>query len=144
MSYLNDVTIMGNLGQHPDVRFTQDNLAVANMSLATNKKYRNKQGDMVERTEWHRVVAWGKLAEIAQNYLSKGKRVMVKGELQTRKWQDKEGITRYTTEIKADNLILIDFDNGAAGYSKEYGRQEAEPAGREDEQKETADDELPF
>jgi len=99
MASLNKVMLIGNLGKDPEVRYTTSGQGVASFSVATSEKFKNKSGDMEERTEWHNVVLWGKLAEISKEYLSKGKTVYIEGRLQTRKWQDKDGRDRYTTEV---------------------------------------------
>jgi single-strand DNA-binding protein len=107
MASLNKAMIIGNLGADPEVRYTQSNTAIANFNVATTEKYRDANGDLKENTEWHRVVAWGRLAEIAQQYLRKGSPVFIEGPIQTRQWEDKEGQKRYTTEIKALTLQLL-------------------------------------
>jgi len=122
MSSLNKAMIIGNLGQDPDVRYTQQNTAVATLNLATNERFRDSNGDLQERTEWHRVVAWGKLAEICQSYLKKGSKVYIEGPIQTRSWEDKDGQKRYTTEIKALNMVMLDSRGGEGGGT-------AQPAG---------------
>jgi single-strand DNA-binding protein len=94
---VNKVILVGNLGRDPEVRYTPDNSAITNVSIATTDVWRDKSGEKQERTEWHRVAFFGKLAEIAGEYLKKGSQVYVEGRLQTRKWQDKEGQERYTT-----------------------------------------------
>ena len=110
---LNEVKLLGYLGQAPDVRYTASNIAVATLSVATNHVYKTKDGNKTEFTEWHRVVAWGSLADITQKYIKKGSRVYVNGMLQTRKWTDSGGVERYTTEIKADRIILLDGASGS-------------------------------
>lgn len=115
MSSLNKAMIIGRLGQDPDVRYTQSNTAVANMSIATSERYKDNMGEWKENTEWHRVVAWGRLAEICQEYLKKGSQVYIEGPIQTRKWEDKEGQTRYTTEIKALTMTMLDSKGEGAG-----------------------------
>lgn len=115
MSSLNKAMIIGRLGQDPDVRYTQSNTAVANLSIATSERYKDKQGEWKENTEWHRVVAWGRLAEICQEYLKKGSQVYIEGPIQTRKWEDKEGQTRYTTEIKALTMTMLDSKGDREG-----------------------------
>lgn len=115
MSSLNKAMIIGRLGQDPDVRYTQSNTAVANLSIATSERYKDKQGEWKENTEWHRVVAWGRTAEICQEYLKKGSQVYVEGPIQTRQWEDKEGQTRYTTEIKALTLTMLDSKGSGSG-----------------------------
>ncbi|HLR31351.1 MAG TPA: single-stranded DNA-binding protein, partial [Fodinibius sp.] len=94
MSSLNKAMIIGRLGRDPEVRYTQSNTAVATLSIATSERYKDKQGELQENTEWHRVVAWDRLAEICQQYLSKGDQVYIEGPIQTRQWEDKEGQTR--------------------------------------------------
>lgn len=96
---INKVILIGNLGQDPDVRYTQSGDPIARLSLATSEVWKDKQGENQERTEWHRVVIFGKLAEIAKQYLHKGSKVYIEGQLRTRKWQDQGGQDRYTTEI---------------------------------------------
>jgi len=107
MASLNKVMLIGNLGKDPEVRYTTSGQGVASFSIATTEKYKNKSGDWEEKTEWHNIVLWGKLAEIAKDYLSKGKTVFIEGRLQTRKWQDKDGRDRYTTEIVGDRMQML-------------------------------------
>lgn len=99
---INKVIIVGNLGQDPEVKYMQNGNAVANISVATSESWKDQQGQPVEKTEWHRVVFFGKLAEIVGEYLRKGSQVYIEGKLQTRKWQDQSGQDRYTTEIVVD------------------------------------------
>ena len=104
MAGINKVILVGNLGQDPEVRYTQDGTAVATFSIATSESWKDKTtGDKKERTEWHRIVAWRKLGEICGEYLSKGRQVYVEGKLQTRSWE-KDGVTRYTTEVVATDV----------------------------------------
>ena len=107
MASLNKVMLIGNLGKDPEVRYTGSGQAVAGFSLATSEKFKNKTGEWEERTEWHNITLWGKLAEIAGEYLSKGKTVYIEGRLQTRKWQDKSGNDRYTTDIVGDKMQML-------------------------------------
>ena len=107
MASLNKVMLIGNLGKDPEVRFTASGQAVASFSLATSEKFKGKTGEWEERTEWHNITLWGKLAEIAGEYLSKGKTIYVEGRLQTRKWQDKSGNDRYTTDIVGDKMQML-------------------------------------
>lgn len=107
MASINKALILGNLGADPEVRYTQTNTAIANFNVATTERYRDSNGEMKETTEWHRIVAWGRLAEIAQQYLHKGSPVFIEGSIQTRQWEDKDGQKRYTTEIKALTLQLL-------------------------------------
>jgi single-strand DNA-binding protein len=109
---VNKVILVGNLGRDPEVRYTPDNAAITNISIATTDSWKDKNGDKQERTEWHRVAFFGKLAEIAGEYLKKGSQVYVEGRLQTRKWQDKEGQDRYTTEIVADRMQMLGSRSG--------------------------------
>ena len=107
MASLNKVLLIGNLGKNPEVRYTTSGTAVASFTLATSEKFKNKGGEWEERTEWHNVTLWGRLAEIAGEYLSKGKMVYLEGKLQTRKWQDKDGKDRYTTEIVGERMQML-------------------------------------
>lgn len=105
---INKVILVGNLGQDPELRYTPSGTAVCNMRLATNEVYRDPEGNLVERTEWHNLVAWGRLAEICNQYLRKGSKIYVEGSLQTRSWEDRDGNTRYTTEIKIREMVMLD------------------------------------
>ncbi len=121
MASLNRATLIGNLGKDPEIRYTPDGAAVCNVSIATTSTWRDKaSGERREETEWHRVVLYGRLAEIAGEYLKKGRTVFVEGRLKTRKWQDKEsGIDRYSTEIIADQMQMLGGrDDGQAGEAK--------------------------
>jgi len=117
MSGVNKVILVGHLGNDPEIRYTQGGTPVGNFRLATTERWMNKNGERGERTEWHRVVVWGKLAEICSEYLSKGKQVYIEGRLQTRQWQDKDGNSRYTTEVTANNMVML----GKAGDRVEVG-----------------------
>lgn len=107
MASVNKVILLGNLGRDPELRYTPGGQAVANFTLATNERYTTKDGEKQERTEWHRIVAWGRTGEICAQYLSKGRSVFVEGRLQTREWEDKEGGKRRTTEIVANNVQFV-------------------------------------
>ncbi|MCL4526438.1 MAG: single-stranded DNA-binding protein [Gammaproteobacteria bacterium] len=107
MASVNKVIVLGHLGRDPEMRYTQDGKAIANFSLATSESFKDKDGNKQERTEWHRISMFGRIAEIAGEYLRKGSMAYVEGRLQTRKWTDKEGQERYTTEIIGDRLQLI-------------------------------------
>lgn len=126
MAYtLNKVQLIGNLGRDPEVRYSQDGRAIANFSIATSESWKNAQGETQEKTEWHRVVVFGKLAEIAQQYLRKGSKVYVEGKISTNKWTDQSGQERQTTEIHitAFNGTFIMLDSkggGGAGGGGEY------------------------
>ena len=105
---VNKVILVGNLGQKPEMRYTQTNTAVATLSIATSESWKDKEsGEQREKTEWHRVVFFGKLAEIAEQYLDKGSQLYVEGKLQTRKWQDKDGNDKYTTEILGNEMNML-------------------------------------
>lgn len=113
MAGVNKVILIGNLGADPEVRHLQNGASVANFRLATSETYKDRQtGERREQTEWHNVVAWRGLAEITEKYLRKGSKVYVEGKLRTRKWQDKDGQDRYTTEIQADEMTLLDRPAG--------------------------------
>jgi single-strand DNA-binding protein len=117
---VNKVILIGNLGNDPDVRYTASGAAVANISLATAESWRDKEsGEQQERTEWHRVVFFGRLAEIVAEYLKKGSQIYVEGRLQTRKWQDKEGKDRYSTEIVANEMQMLGSRSGG-GSNQSY------------------------
>jgi single-strand DNA-binding protein len=109
---VNKVLLIGRLGSNPEIRYTPSGAAVANFSVATNEAWNDKNGQKQERTEWHRVVVWGKLAQLCGEYLSKGRQVYVEGRLQTRQWQDKEGQTKYTTEVIATTIQFLGAQQG--------------------------------
>ena len=123
MASLNKVLLIGNTGRDPEVRYTASGTAVASFSLATSEKFKNKNGEWEERTEWHNIILWGRLAEIAGEYLAKGKTVYIEGRLQTRKWQDRDGKDRYTTEIVGEKMQMLSRKDGSnheeAGQSHE-------------------------
>ncbi len=110
---LNQVQLIGNLGSDPEIRYTPSGEAIANLSMATTETWKDKAGEKHEATEWHRVVFFGKQAEICGEYLKKGALVFVQGQIRTRKWQDKDGQDRYTTEIRGDILKMLGKPNGA-------------------------------
>ncbi len=107
MAGVNKVILIGNLGQDPEVRYSASGSPVANFSIATSESWNDKNGQRQERTEWHRIVAWGKLAELCGEYLAKGRQVYVEGRLQTRNWEDRDGNKRYTTEIIANQVTFL-------------------------------------
>lgn len=125
---LNKVMLIGNLGQDPELRYTQGNTAVMNMRIATTESFLNRENERQERTEWHTVVLWGKRGEGLQKILTKGNRIFVEGRLQTRSWEDKQGQKRYTTEVVATNVILL---GGAAGQRR-AGYEEGQPPPSDD------------
>ena len=119
MASVNKVIIIGNLGRDPETRYMPDGGAITNISVATTDKWKDKNGEMQEKTEWHRVAFFGKLAEIAGEYLKKGSQVYVEGRLQTRKWQDKDGQDKYTTEIVANQMQMLGSRQGMGGGGRE-------------------------
>lgn len=126
---VNKVILIGNLGNDPDTRMTPQGGAVTNLSIATDESYKDKNtGQMVPRTEWHRVVMFNRLAEIARDYLKKGSKVYVEGRLQTRKWQDQNGLERYSTEIIANELQMLDSRGGNDAPAGQGGYQSPAPA----------------
>jgi len=139
MASVNKVILVGNLGRDPEIRYTQQGTAVANFSLATTNRFKSRSGEMEERTEWHRIVAWDKLAEICGQYLAKGRQVYIEGRLQTREWEDKDGNKRSTTEVVAQTMQMLGRREGQAGASGPSGSGPAsEPMG------DAPDDEIPF
>ena len=117
MASVNKVILVGNLGRDPETRYTTSGDAVTNIRLATTDTWKDKNGDKQERTEWHNIVFYGRQAEIAGEYLKKGRQIYVEGRLQTRKWQDKEGQDRYTTEIIADRMQMLGSREGGGAPS---------------------------
>jgi len=132
MASVNKVILIGNLGKDPDVRYMPSGDAITNITLATTDSWKDKNGEKQERTEWHRVAFFGKLAEIAGEYLKKGSQVYVEGRLQTRKWQDKDGQDRYTTEIVADRMQMLGGRSGGGGNSFEVMEGGGSGGGRSD------------
>lgn len=165
MASVNKVILLGNLGRDPETRYTTDGSAVTNLNIATSEQWKDKSGEKQERTEWHRVVLFGRTAEIAGEYLKKGRSVYIEGRLQTRKYTDKDGVEKYSTEIVADRMQLIggareggggggdvEFNAGAAGAaSGGGGRREssgssgaAAAKGGGKKTTEDFDDDIPF
>ena len=124
MASLNKVMIIGNLGADPEMRFTQNGDAVANFNVAASRRYTTRDGDQREETEWFRVVCWRRLAEIAGQYLSKGRQVYIEGRLQTRQWEDRDGNTRYTTEVVAQEMVMLGSRSGGSGGDDFGGGQQ--------------------
>ncbi|MGZ5267655.1 MAG: single-stranded DNA-binding protein, partial [Caldimonas sp.] len=126
MASVNKVIIVGNLGRDPEIRYTPNGSAVCNVSIATTRTWKNKDsGDKSEETEWHRVVFYDKLAEIAGEYLKKGRSVYVEGRLKTRKWQDKDGVEKYTTEIIANEMQMLGGREGMGGGGAAGGGEDS-------------------
>lgn len=142
MRGVNRVMLIGNLGKDPDIQFLEGNIAVAKFSLATTETYKDRSGKLISQTEWHTVVLWRGLAELAQKYLHRGSLVYIEGRLKTRSWEDKEGNKKFATEIVGDNLIMLDkrHDGGhGTGFDPNEPHTDLPP------HDENADDEkLPF
>jgi single-strand DNA-binding protein len=148
MASLNKVQIIGHLGKDPEIRTTSDGKTMATLSVATSESWNNASGEKQEKTEWHRVVIFGKLAEIAQKYLRKGSKVYLEGKLQTRKWTDQSGQDRYSTEVVlagfGGELIMLDGKKDPAGHSGQMvDRVKSDVPGFEDV-KFIGDDDMPF
>ena len=142
---VNKVILVGNLGQKPDMKYTQSNTAVANLSLATSESWKDKDsGDLKTKTEWHRVVYFGKLAEIAEQYLDKGSKVYVEGKLQTRKWQDQAGNDRFTTEVLGQELTMLDSRGDASGASFENNNSGMSEENVNQDNGEFSEEDIPF
>ena len=107
MAGVNKVILVGNLGKDPEIRHLENGTSVANFSIATSESYKDKEGNRIEQTEWHNVVVWRKLADIAENYLKKGSQIYLEGKLRTRSWDDQQGIKKYTTEVVADSFTML-------------------------------------
>ena len=129
MAGVNKAILVGNLGKDPEVKYLDNGVAVANFSLATTESFKNKQGERVNQTEWHNIVLWRGLAEVAEKYLKKGSNVYIEGRIKTRKWEDKEGITKYTTEILGDNMTML----GGKPMSESKNEGASEPQDSKDD-----------
>jgi single-strand DNA-binding protein len=156
MASVNKVILIGNLGADPETRYLPSGDAVTNIRIATSEKWKDKSGEQQEHTEWHRVAFFGKTAEIAGEYLKKGSPVYVEGRIRTRKWTDKEGQDKYSTEIVADRMQLLGSRGGGSGGSEPMAREPREPAaapagggkaqaaGKKGGAFDTMDDDIPF
>lgn len=148
MAGVNKVILVGNLGKDPEVRHLESGAVVANFPIATSETYKDKNGNKQEQTEWHNIVLWRGLAEIAEKYLRKGNQIYVEGKLKTRSWQDKEGNTRYTTDVVGDNLTMLgsksNSDNSTPSPKAE--NESTSSKGSADIKKDETDeaDDLPF
>ena len=152
MGSVNKVILVGNLGRDAELRYTPGGAAVATLNMATTEVWNDKSGQKQEKTEWHRVVVWGKSAETLSEYLTKGKQIYVEGRLQTRQWDDKDGNKRYTTEIRGDRIVLLSGGGGGMGAARPQraaahaggggGAEHMEPMG--EPISELTDDEIPF
>jgi single-strand DNA-binding protein len=152
MGSVNKVILVGNLGRDAELRYTPGGAAVATLNLATTEVFKDREGQKKEDTQWHRVILWGKTAETLQDYLTKGKQIYVEGKLQTRKWKDKDGNDKYTTEVRGDRVVLLSGGGGGAsrgertesGGSRTAATDEfshSEPGGGSVE---LTDDDIPF
>lgn len=140
MASVNKVILLGNLGRDPETRYTSDGAAITNASIATTDKWKDKAtGEMKEATEWHRLSFFGRLAEVAGEYLRKGSSVYVEGKLRTRKWTDKDGVEKYTTEVIVDNLQMLGKKQDGERQEPQERRQSSEPQRMTD-----IDDDIPF
>ena len=137
MASVNKVILIGNLGRDPDLRYTTSGTPVANFTMATSDRWTDPSGEKKERTEWHRIVVWGKQAEICGEYLRKGKQVFVEGSLQTREWTDREGQKRYTTEVRAQRFQML-------GRADDRPQEPADGAEKVAEPDVPFDDDIPF
>tara|TARA_B100000945_G_C20365224_1_gene589217 strand:- start:173 stop:604 length:432 start_codon:yes stop_codon:yes gene_type:complete len=143
MAGVNKVILVGNLGKDPEVRYLDSGVAVANFTLATTENYKNKEGERVSQTEWHNIVLWRGLAEVAENWLKKGSSIYVEGKIRTRKWEDKEGVTRYTTEILGDNMTMLG-GNRSSGEVNSSNKENTNKEGDNSNNIASESDDLPF
>lgn len=154
-SSVNKVILIGRLGKDPETKFTQGGVAIARFSMATDESWKDQNGEQQQRTEWHNVVAWRRLAEICGQYLIKGKLIYIEGRLQTRSWEDKEGNKRTTTEVQADKMVMLSGgrpEEGSGGRpeedsdgSPEGGREiPTQPSPDSSSKNEITDDDIPF
>jgi single-strand DNA-binding protein len=147
---INKVILIGNLGKDPEVRHLESGVAVCNFSIATGETYKDRNsGEKVTHTEWHNIVLWRGLAEVAEKYLKKGAKIYIEGKLRTRSWQDQEGNTRYTTEILGDNMTMLGKSEPnpspvASSQSMEASKKKEEPLGNEFSNPDVENDDLPF
>lgn len=145
MASINKVILIGNLGNDPEVRFTPSGSAVANFNIATNESWKDKNGQDQDRTEWHKIVVWGKQAENCGEYLSKGRPVYIEGKLQTREWNDKDGNKRYTTEVVAQTVQFLGGRPGeGGGTGKSYAEAKPSSPSSRSEAPPASDDDIPF
>jgi len=152
MGSVNKVILVGNLGRDAELRYTPGGAAVATLNMATTETWNDKSGQKQEKTEWHRVVFWGKVAESLTEYLTKGKQVYIEGRLETRQWNDKDGNKRYTTEVKGDKIVLLGGgggQRGGGGYSRGAGGDESMGGGQGSSHSDVpdtplTDDDIPF
>ena len=149
MAGINKVILVGTLGADPDTRYTPSNAAVTNLSLATNESWKDKQsGEQKEKTEWHRIVMFNRLAEIASEYLRKGSQIYIEGKIQTRKWEDKEGKDRWTTEIVANEMQMLggrsSGGNSGGASGSEFASSGSSASAPSSDASDDFDDDIPF
>jgi len=150
MGSVNKVILVGNLGRDAELRYTPGGAAVATLNLATTEVWNDRSNQRQEKTEWHRVILWGKQAESLQEYLTKGKQIYIEGRLQTRQWDDKDGNKRYTTEIKADRVTLLGGGGGGGrgggggGSMTDRGSSQMSGGGDEPPMEPISEDDIPF
>lgn len=141
---LNKVMIIGRLTRDPEARAIQSGTQVSSFSVATNYSWKDASGNKQDRPEYHNIVAWRKLAEICNQYLKKGSKVYIEGRLQTRSWQDQNGVTKYRTEIIADNLIMLDSGGGSSGSGNTYAPVNNQPSNTQSDEEEIKIEDIPF
>jgi single-strand DNA-binding protein len=152
MGSVNKVILVGNLGRDAELRYTPGGAAVATLNLATTEVFKDREGQKKEDTQWHRVILWGKTAETLQDYLTKGKQIYVEGKLQTRKWKDKDGNDKYTTEVRGDRVVLLSGGGRGDGAGRSEGGGRPTPSAAADDfghgepggSVELTDDDIPF
>ena len=145
MAGINKVILVGNLGRDPEMRYTQNGVAVCSFSLATSETYRDRtSGEKVTQTEWHNIILWRGLAETAEKYLRKGSSVYIDGKIRTRNWEDQQGQTRYTTEIIADTMQMLDRRDSSSAPSQAAAQPAAAPEQQADVPSAPEPDDLPF
>jgi single-strand DNA-binding protein len=141
---LNKVLLIGHLGNDPEIRSTQSGQSVCNFSLATNRRWRDKNGENKEETEWHRVVVWGRQGENCKEYLKKGRQIFLEGRVQTRQWEDRDGNKRYTTEIIADTVNFLGGGGRGASGGEDFAPSPEAPADFGGGSAKSGDDDIPF
>jgi single-strand DNA-binding protein len=145
MGSVNKVILVGNLGRDAELRYTPGGAAVATINMATTEVWNDKAGQRQEKTEWHRVVVWGKPAESLAEYLTKGKQIYVEGRLQTRQWDDKDGNKRYTTEIRGDRIVLLGGGGGrSSSIDRDRGESTVTSVSAPEPSEPLTDDDIPF
>ena len=151
MGSVNKVILVGNLGRDAELRYTPGGAAVATLNLATTEVFKDREGQKKEDTQWHRVILWGKTAETLQDYLTKGKQIYVEGKLQTRKWKDKDGNDKYTTEVRGDRVVLLSgggrgdgMGRGEGGGGRSTSAADEFSHGEPGGSVELTDDDIPF